>query len=57
MWMNYDAIMDKNSAEFKLYGYLSKDIALNEVSKPVGIIASFLSTIRTFAMIFVLIYF
>ena len=42
--------------EAESFGHFSKEIALNEVSKPVGIIASFFGSIRTFVMVSILVF-
>lgn len=57
MWKNYDALKDKESPEAEFYGHFSKNVALDEVSKLVGITASFLSTIRAIVMCTVLVFF
>lgn len=57
MWMNYDALIDKESPTAELYGYFCKNVALDEVGKTVGLIASFLSTIRAMLMTTILVFF
>lgn len=56
MWKNYEALKNKESQEAEIFGYFSKEVALDEVSKIVGITASFLSTIRTIVMVLVLVF-
>lgn len=54
MWNNYEELKDKESPASETYGYFCADVAFDEVPKFVGIVASFINTLRTYLMCYAL---
>ena len=56
MWQNYETLKDKQSSDTKTFGYYIFNVELRETGKIVGLITSFIPTIRTYAMVGVLVF-